>query len=133
MIKKFLAVIFAGLFLFCISCQNHNVMLEGFLDKEFTLEEGQQIRFKQENLLIKFLDVPKDNRCKGVCVWEGNADVAVQVIDNNEKTNLLILNTTNQSGYSMTKDFGEYKIQLMQLDSGGIFSRYRVSLLITKQ
>ena len=134
MIKKNLAFIVIGLSLFLISCQNDNANEEGFLNREFKLKAGQQIHFKQENLRVKFINVPKDSRCTGVCAWEGVADAAIEIIGDSGKTDSLILNTTNQRGNSTTKDFGQYEIRLIQLNSDGyIFSAYTVTLLLTKK
>ena len=129
MFKIILAISSLILFLLCVNCASNNV--EGTIGKEFTLNKGQQIQFKQENLTIKFVDIPKDNRCVGTCVWEGYADVAVQVSENG-KTDSIILNTTNQRGYSTTKNVGQYKIQLTKLDSSSIFSSPSATFLITK-
>jgi hypothetical protein len=133
MINKLLITIVIGLAVSGLGCQNGGTLSQGYLDREFTLEKGQQIHFNEEKLTVKFIDVSNDNRCTKVCVWEGNADVVVQVTDATGKKESLTLNTTNYQDYSTTKNFGQYKIQLIGLESSGcIFTSYQPTLTVTK-
>ena len=114
-------------------CRNNNLGMEVPLNQEFKLKEGAQVHLTQENLIVKFMGEVKDNRCTGVCAWEGNADVSVQIIGNNETIENLVLNTTDQRGYSTTKDFGKYKIQMIRLEREGyLLPSYVLTLRVAK-
>ena len=82
---------------------------------EFTLKVGQQAVLDGEQLTIVFEKVLDDSRCPtgSICVWEGNARVAIKLLKSGDGGKNLELNTTVQP----KKDsFLHYEVGLKRLD-----------------
>jgi len=64
------------------ACQNATGPPEARLDEAFDIRYGGKVSIAGESLSIQFLDVPEDSRCPEgvVCVWAGNAKVALRVV-----------------------------------------------------
>jgi hypothetical protein len=92
-----------------------------------TLRPGQQKRTAQGEITVKFVSVTEDSRCpdKAMCVWVGNAKVAV-VISNRRGSKRTEMNTaTGPQG----DQYGGWAIKLVSLspkqDGTMRQSRYR--------
>lgn len=74
---------FLILLLMMISCQNLTSSDDPRLGEEFEIDFGEQVSMENGDLIIKFKDVLEDSRCpEGVtCVWAGNAQVALVLMD----------------------------------------------------
>jgi hypothetical protein len=109
--KKNFLVLFVLLFI--LGCDGEQLLSPGQsaqkLDTVFELKVGQSAVISSEQISFKFDSVPADSRCpmNAICVWEGNAVVALSFGDS--KT---VINTSIDP-----KEFvyGNYKIKLVSL------------------
>ena len=70
-------------------------------EKEIKLHEKFKVHLNEQSILsskelrIKFVSVKEDSRCpQGVdCLWAGNGKIEIKVIDKNEDSAILELNT----------------------------------------
>ena len=87
------------------------------LGKEFSIKAGQQLKLDGADFQVKFVGVPQDSRCPtGVnCVWEGNAEVALNFTYDDCATNLT-LNTHNSPQTVQDGKAGGFRIKLIKLD-----------------
>lgn len=85
--------------------------------KEFSLKIGQQVKLDGVDLQVKFVGVPQDSRCPSnvTCVWAGNAEVALDLIDP-KCTTILTLNTHIKSPTSDEAKVGDFRVKLVKLD-----------------
>ena len=76
------------------------------LDEEIQIKFGESVTLEKGKLTIKFKSIAGDSRCPQgvVCVWEGNAEVILEVSKNE-----IVLNTTLDPN---EKVVGDYNIQL---------------------
>ena len=107
------------------------------LGDEVKLNYGQSIVLEDGALTVEFMSVAGESRCpEGVtCVWEGNAEIRVQV-SSAEMTETYALNTT------LNPQFVEhqgYKIDLLSVDPYPMykqsveFEEYSITLDITEE
>lgn len=109
------------------------------LGKEFSIKAGQQLKLDGADFQVKFVGVPQDSRCPiGVnCVWEGNAEVALNVSYDKCAANLT-LNTHNSPQTVQEGKAGGFRVKLIKLDPYPhsekkiASSDYVATLLITK-
>lgn len=102
------------------------------LGEAFALRFGQSIDVEGEPLSLKFIDVVGDSRCPTgvVCVWEGNAEVALLA-----NADTLNLNTTLDP---KSDSVDGYVITLLtvtpypSVDEPILKSRYSIEMLVTK-
>jgi hypothetical protein len=75
----------------------------------FDVKIGESVSIQNEQLNFRFLHVSEDSRCPegGICVWEGNAAVIIQLLDLKDT-----LNTTVKPKESTC---GPYLIVLLKL------------------
>lgn len=95
-------LIFIVLLLTVISCQNITSSNDPRLGEEFELGYGKQVSLNNRELSIKFEELLEDSRCpEGVaCVWAGNAEVALQINDQEATLNTYLEpKETNISSY----------------------------------
>ncbi|MEO7839420.1 MAG: hypothetical protein ABIU06_08730 [Anaerolineales bacterium] len=80
--------------------------IESQLDEEIQIKIGESVTLERGILTIKFKSLAEDSRCpQGAdCVWEGNAEVLLEVSKNE-----IALNTTLDP---KEKVVGDYNIQL---------------------
>jgi hypothetical protein len=85
------------------------------LAEEFELAPGQSARIASADLTVAFDGVPADSRCPVdvVCVWEGDATVAVSVRQPSMDKTVLELHTSN--GSAREKPYGGYVVRLVGL------------------
>lgn len=110
------------------------------LDNPFQLKINQIAFIESENLKIEFLNVTDDSRCPsdGVCVWEGQATVVVNILRNNQ--NLGDLSLTSRAAHEdlAVKNFDGYSIELMKVEPYPKTTReielsdYIVTLVVSK-
>lgn len=81
-------------------------LIESQLDEEIQIKIGESVTLEGGNLTIKFKSLAGDSRCPQgvVCVWEGNAEVILEVSKNE-----VALNTALDP---KEKVVGDYNIQL---------------------
>ena len=109
------------------------------LGKEFSIKAGQQLKLDGVDFQVKFVGVPQDSRCPtGVnCVWEGNAEVALNFSYEKCATNLT-LNTHNSPQTVQEGKAGGFRVKLIKLDPYPhsekkiASSAYVATLVITK-
>lgn len=79
------------------------------LDTIFELKVGQTVTIGPEQISFKFESVPSDSRCptNAVCVWEGNAVIALTFGDKK-----IVVNTTIDPQMVIC---GIYKVRLISL------------------
>ena len=103
------------------------------LDHEFWIQLGERVALENGRLTIKFVSLAGDSRCPEgvVCVWMGNAEVILEVSENEIRLNT-ILDPTEAV-------VGEYKIQLRDVvpyPKAGVEylpEEYRVKIVVSKQ
>ena len=84
------------------------------LGQEFKIKNGEEVVIKAEKLRIAFRSMVNDSRCEtgAVCVWAGNAEIAVEVAKNNKKPLMAKLNTSAPKEI----DYKGFKIRLVALN-----------------
>jgi hypothetical protein len=85
------------------------------LDEEFELAPGESARIGAADLTVVFDRVSADSRCPVdvVCIWEGDATVAVTVRQPAREKAVLELHTS--AGSAREKPYGGYVVQLVGL------------------
>ena len=85
------------------------------LGEEFELAAGESARIGSTNLTVVFDAVSGDSRCPVdvVCVWEGDATVAVTVRQSSGDKAVLELHTS--AGSAREKPYGGYVVRLVGL------------------
>jgi hypothetical protein len=85
------------------------------LDEEFELAPGESARIGATNLTVVFDSVSADSRCPVdvVCIWEGDATVAVSVRQSSGEKAVLELHTS--AGSAREKPYGGYMVRLVGL------------------
>jgi hypothetical protein len=109
------------------------------LGKEFSIKAGQQLKIDGVDVQVKFVGVPQDSRCPtGVnCVWEGNAEVALN-LSYDKCTSNLTLNTHKSPQTVQEEMAGGFRVKLIKLDPHPRADKktspadYVATLLITK-
>ena len=83
---------------------------------EFKIKVGQLIKIEGEDLQIRFKAVAQDSRCPADvnCVWAGNAEVALDLLEG-KCTTTLTLNTHDSNAPEKGKA-GRYGLKLVKLD-----------------
>ena len=102
------------------------------LGKEFGLNYGQSKTLNSYVLTIKFKDVIEDSRCPegALCVWEGNAKVAIEISQNE-----YFLNTTLEPKEII---YGEFKVKLVSVSPHPKINEqiatkdYKINLIVEK-
>lgn len=81
-------------------------LIESLLDEEIQIKIGESVTLERGSLTIKFKSLVEDSRCPQgvVCIWEGNAEVILEVSKNE-----ITLNTALDP---KEKVVGDYNIQL---------------------
>ena len=110
------------------------------LDEQFQLKFGQTTFIHSENIKVRFLDVTGDSRCPSdvVCIWEGQVEILVNVLKNNQDLGDLTL--VNRAGNDdlATQTFDGYSIKLAKVEPYPIstqkieLSDYVITLVVTK-
>lgn len=108
------------------------------LGREFTIRVGQTVTIAGEQLSVTFTDVTEDSRCPTgvVCIWEGNAQIAVTVVKAPNEPQTLLLNTNGS--FPAKAAYLDYTVTLVDLkpypNSTGPIpeQRYRATLLVTR-
>lgn len=77
-----------GILIVLAGCRNSTTSVTPELGEEIEAEFGKEIKIFGEGITIEFADLIEDSRCPdgAVCVWAGNAQVAILV--NNEEVKL---------------------------------------------
>lgn len=87
------------------------------LDEPFTLRVGEVARIDAAGLSLRFISVPSDSRCPSnaliLCVWEGDAGVAIELAPLQGDAALDTLHTTLDP---KTRDLGIGRLRLQRLD-----------------
>jgi len=87
------------------------------LDEPFTLRVGEAARIDAAGLSLRFISVPSDSRCPSnaliLCVWEGDAAVAIELAPLQGDAALDTLHTTLDP---KTRDVGIGRLRLQRLD-----------------
>lgn len=115
------------------------------LGQKFTIGYGREVRLEDEGLEIRFASVTSDSRCPSdpevKCVWEGYAQIAVQLSKGGEDTASIKLNTPSplQQKYPSENSYLDYTVKLVKLSpypktAGGIeTAEYKATLLVAKR
>lgn len=105
------------------------------LDRPFVLQVGGSATL-EGGLWITFGSVMEDSRCPTdvQCVWEGNAEIAIEVGTADEPAVLLRLNTN--TGFATEATFRSYTISLIDLQpypstAPKTVEPYRASLVVS--
>jgi hypothetical protein len=87
------------------------------LDEPFTLRVGEAARIDAAGLSIRFISVPTDSRCPSnaliLCVWEGDAGVAIELAPLQGDAALDTLHTTLDP---KSRNVGVGRLRLQRLD-----------------
>ena len=127
--KSLWAVTFALLVVMLLSCSEQPSSPKASsrqepgpqLGKKFTIQYGRQVRLESEGLEVRFASVTSESRCPSdpevKCVWEGYAQIAVQLDKARNDAALMKLNTPNplQEKYSSRKSYLVYTVELVEL------------------
>jgi len=116
------------------SSTNYN---EVELGKEFEIKVGDSAIISQQGIIIKFISVNNDSRCPtgAICVWEGNAVVALELKSSKGDTLASNLNTSLEP---KEVEFSNLTILLKSLAPYPILDTiinskdYAATLLVTK-
>lgn len=83
------------------------------IDRSFTLQPAQRAEFPDQKISITFRAVQADGRCPRtvVCVWEGNAEVQLEVSVQNV-SQVIVLNTAIEPRDTA---IGAYRLRLRSL------------------
>lgn len=86
-----------------------------YLGQPFTLIVGGSVVL-DDGLLVTFATVVGDSRCPThvECVWEGNAEIVIDVVSDPEDPASLHLNTN--PGFPTTASYSAYTMELLGLD-----------------
>lgn len=92
--------------------------VDAALDRPFEVRVGQAAVLPAEGLSIVFQQVRNDSRCPVdvQCVWEGDAELVLEVQASPSDREQLSLHTSSQFGTSV--DFGAYRILYRELQPG---------------
>ena len=151
--KSIRAVTCALLFIMLLSCSEQPSSLKTSsreepgpqLGKKFTIQYGRQVRLEHEGLDVRFASVTSESRCPSDpevrCVWEGYAQIAVQLDKAGNDAALMKLNTPNplKEKYPSRKSYLDYAVKLVKLTpypeaAGAIeHAEYAATLLITRR
>jgi hypothetical protein len=88
------------------------------LGQALILEYGQVVALKDARLKVGFVSVTSESRCPSdpevKCVWEGYAQIAVQLDEAGNDTALMKLNTPNplREKYPSRKRYLDYTVKL---------------------
>ena len=120
------------LLLAIISCQYITSSDDPRLGEEFELEFGEQASLENRELSIKFTELLEDSRCPEgvVCVWAGNAKVALQINDQETTLNTYLepKETTISSFNIALISVSPYPVYTMDFQN----EDYVVRLLVTE-
>jgi hypothetical protein len=87
------------------------------LGEPFTLRIGETARIDAAGMSLRFISVPSDSRCPSnaliLCVWEGDAGVAIELAPLQGDAALDTLHTTLDP---KTRDVGMGTLRLQRLD-----------------
>jgi hypothetical protein len=83
--------------------------------QEFSLKGGQTTVLESEQLTIRFKSVTNESRCPVNlrCVWEGNAQVNLQVTKAGKSPSKIALNTLGMRKYPREAKYLDYTIKLV--------------------
>lgn len=102
------------------SCKPHssNQQISANLNQQFQLKIDQTAFLKNENIIIKFLNVTQDSRCPSdvVCVWEGQVTALINIFLDDEDLGNFEL--TSRAGYKelALTNFSQYSIKLIKVE-----------------
>lgn len=111
------------------------------LGDEFTLALGESVDFTQKGVIINFDKVLEDSRCptNARCVWEGNARIAVEVMEFGGDSRALdvtgsTLELDTSSRFATRKRYGDFVVELRRLEpmptAGAQTSKYIATLFV---
>jgi hypothetical protein len=117
-----------------------NNSAEVVLGKEFTIDFGQTIEIKSENLKIQFLNVLDDSRCPSdvQCIWAGQAKVVLDIHKDDQK-NLGNYEFVVSAGDSPVQNREGYSVKLVRLEPYPVStktiekSEYKINLIVSKK
>ena len=105
----------------CHSTTGRNTPTEGrtqeaFLNQEFRVTVGQEIEIREEQLTVGFTSLLNDSRCPAdvTCVWEGDAEILIQVRQANAEMAEFKLHTNQR--FTQAGKYRRYVIQLVALN-----------------
>jgi hypothetical protein len=112
-------------------------LLTAQLGEEFRLGVGRAATIEGEDLTVRFIGVREDSRCPTTvnCIWEGNAQIVVEVSKPPNDTERLALNTNPQ--FATKGPYLEYIVALNRLEPYPRTTRpipegrYRAALVVT--
>lgn len=119
-------------------CEENAVSVVGVnLNQEFSLQIGQQVVVRGEDLTVAFLAVTEDSRCPegAMCIWAGNGKILVELTKPGAGTVSAGLNTYLEP---KTLSYSNYQISLMELrpyprvDGRIGVDEYAATLVVTK-
>jgi hypothetical protein len=125
-----------------IGREAHAEPVEFTLDREFTVNGGQDAVISDHDLRLRFSDVLEDSRCptEVECFWTGQARIAVTAEPAGSSDTTVTFNTNPAPGQSIqTARVADYTITMTSLDpyprspdNPISFEDYRATLLVHK-
>ncbi|MEL7833580.1 hypothetical protein [Fodinibius sp. Rm-B-1B1-1] len=78
-----------GILFVLIGCRNATAPVQPELGEEIKADFGKEIMISGADVAVEFVDLVEDSRCPDgvVCVWAGNAQVAIRINDEEAKLN----------------------------------------------
>lgn len=112
---------------------------EASLNHEFHVTFGQEIEIREEQVTVTFASLLNDSRCPAdvTCVWEGDAEILIQMRQAGAEVTELKLHTNQR--FTQAEKYRQYVIQLVALhpyprtDRKGQPSDYVATLLVKRE
>jgi hypothetical protein len=106
--------IFTTIFSICMMSTDANA-ISSTNKAQFQLKVNQTFSVESYGITVKFLNVTSDSRCPSdvTCIWQGEAKVLVNIIENNQDRGNFILSTL--VGHDQIV-FGTHALHLMQVN-----------------
>lgn len=112
--------------------------LEIKVGTEFQLRPGQTASIEPEGMLIKFLKVTNDSRCRSdvVCVWAGQVEVLINISIGNKSFDVNLIKGPDEN--LSKREIDGYVIKLIQVDPYPVStkepdpSEYLITLVVDK-
>jgi hypothetical protein len=93
--------------------------------ESFTLAPGGERSIAAIGLVVRFVDVPTDHRCPldVTCVWEGDAEVVVNVVQDGEARTFRVHTPRDLIGPTAVELGSGHRLELLGLEPGPVSDR----------
>lgn len=93
--------------------------------ESFTLAPNRERSIPTVGLVVRFVDVPTDHRCPldVTCVWEGDAEVLVTVVQDGEARTFRLHTPRDLIGPTSVELVSGHRLELLGLEPGPVSDR----------